>query len=416
MRSGLLLLFIILNLAAYPQKTCTSAEYRQFCLQQNPELLNQFNQLEKFITQKINSTESRSSTGGNPTGGGLAVIRIPVVVHVLYNRQDENISDEQIRSQIAVLNKDFRKAGDIQQVPEAFRELAADTYIEFELAKVDPSGYATTGITRKKTNIKMFGMDDRIKFSNIGGQDAWNADKYLNIWIGNTAGGIIGYSSLAGSDKNKEGVVIRYDAFGTIGKVTAPYNKGKTAVHEIGHWLALHHIWGDQFCGDDKVADTPPQQAPSRGCPSGTVSSMCTSAPAGRMYMNFMDLTDDACLSIFTYGQRDRMRALFAIGGPRNPLLHSDALSAIPKERIQEEMVQVLQPSFYPNPSNGLVVFKTQESNIGKQIRFFGITGKEIKTILITSNTVKADISGFPAGIYFVRVADGSQLLKLVKN
>ncbi|HUR10822.1 MAG TPA: zinc metalloprotease, partial [Flavitalea sp.] len=294
MRGILLFLFTTLTAGVSAQRNCLSREYYSI-LQSHSPISSE--QLEVFITNAI-TTREQAGTAFGESAGGLAVIRIPVVVHVLYNSASEEISDEQVNSQIKALNHDFRKlAGDPTGLPQAFRNIAADSYIEFSLALVDPQGYATTGIVRKKTNIKVFGIDDRIKQSAIGGDDPWDPDQYLNIWVGNTAGAYLGYASVVGGPKKLDGVVIRYNAFGTTGKLAAPYDKGRTAVHEIGHWLGLYHIWGDRFCGDDRVEDTPPQQAPTNGCPTGNVASLCTNDPAGKMYMNFMDLTDDACTS-----------------------------------------------------------------------------------------------------------------------
>ena len=115
-----------------------------------------------------------------------------------------------------------------------------------------------------------------------GGDDAWDANSYLNIWVGSLIGNLMGYGSVPGYPKEKDGVVINYIAFGTTGTATAPYNKGRTATHEIGHWLGLTHIWGDEYCGDDHIDDTPPQRSASIGCPTGVVIS-CNNAPFGNM-------------------------------------------------------------------------------------------------------------------------------------
>jgi hypothetical protein len=136
---------------------------------------------------------------------------------------------------------------------------------------------------------------------------------------------VLGYSSLPGGPADKDGIVISSMVFGTFNTIS-PFNKGRTATHEIGHWLNLKHIWGDGFCGDDKVDDTPNQESANRGCPGGEKITCGTSAH-GDMYMNFMDLTDDACMYMFTLGQKERMRALFAQGGPRNSLVTSKALN-----------------------------------------------------------------------------------------
>ncbi len=250
-----------------------------------------------------------------------AVVNIPVVVHVLYNTAAQNISDAQIQSQIAVLNEDFQKLNaDKVLVPSVFSNLAANCNISFCLASKDPNGNNTTGIIRKSTTVSSFGSDDKMKSSTTGGSNAWNTSKYLNIWVCNLGSGLLGYAQFPGGPVATDGVVMLYTAFGRTGNVVAPYNKGRTATHEVGHWLNLRHIWGDANCGNDLVNDTPTQQAANYGCPTFPKVSCSNS---GDMSMNYMDYVDDACMYMFTNGQSARMNALFANGGARAGLLTS---------------------------------------------------------------------------------------------
>src|SRR5690606_8332747 len=138
---------------------------------------------------------------------------------------------------------------------DVFKKVAADTRIEFCLAKVDPDGRATTGIVRTFTKKTQFMADDEVKFSSKGGSDAWDATKYLNIWVCNLFGRTLGYAVLPGGPLERDGVVMKYNVFGTTGAVSAPYNKGRTATHEIGHWLGLQHLWGSEVCGSDGIDD-----------------------------------------------------------------------------------------------------------------------------------------------------------------
>ena len=248
-----------------------------------------------------------------------AVVSIPVVVHVLYRTSSENISDAQILSQIAVLNDDFRRNN--ADANNKWSQ-AADSEIEFCLASVDPSGNPTTGITRTSTNKTSFGTNDAMKYSNQGGKDAWPTDQYLNIWVCTIGGGILGYAQFPGSGSSAtDGVVVGSTYFGTTGTATAPFNKGRTTTHEVGHWLNLRHIWGGGGCGvDDFVSDTPESDAANYGCAS--THSSCGSAD---MVENYMDYSDDACMNLFTNGQKARMQALFAPGGFRRSLLTSGA-------------------------------------------------------------------------------------------
>ncbi|MDX2174635.1 MAG: M43 family zinc metalloprotease [Bacteroidota bacterium] len=250
-----------------------------------------------------------------------AAINIPVVVHVLYNTAAQNISDAQIKSQIDVLNEDFQKLNaDKNLVPSAFSGLAANTNISFCLATKDPSGNTTTGIVRKSTTLTSFGSDDKMKSSSTGGDNAWNTSKYLNIWVCNLGGGLLGYAQFPGGPASTDGVVILYTAFGRTGNVVSPFNRGRTATHEVGHWLNLRHIWGDANCGSDLVNDTPTQQTSNYGCPS---YPHITCSNSGDMSMNYMDYVNDACMYMFTSGQSSRMNALFASTGARYGLVSS---------------------------------------------------------------------------------------------
>ena len=234
---------------------------------------------------------------------------IPVVVHVVHRTNAENISDEQIASQIEVLNADFRlRNPDADQIPDDFQPLAADARIEFVLADTDPDGDPTSGITRTRTSVRGFDADDAVKFADTGGADAWPADTYLNIWVCQLGGGLLGYAQFPGGPADTDGVVVLHNAFGTTGTATAPFNRGRTTTHEIGHWLNLRHIWGDDGdgCnGSDFVADTPNQAGPNRGKPRHPRPSCLNN---GDMFMNYMDYVDDEAMFLFTTQQVSRIR------------------------------------------------------------------------------------------------------------
>ncbi|MFG0215609.1 zinc metalloprotease [Brevibacillus porteri] len=250
------------------------------------------------------------------------VVTIPVVVHVVWNTSDQNISDQQIHSQIDVLNRDFRKRNpDVSQVPPVWQGIVGDARVQFKLADKDPNGDSTTGITRTKTDQTSFTDDDRVKSSATGGIDAWPADRYLNLWVCRLSGGLLGYAQFPGGSPATDGVVITYTAFGTVGTAKPPFNLGRTATHEIGHWLDLRHIWGDdgEACtGSDEVDDTPNQAGSNRGCPTFPHIS-CNNGPDGDMFMNYMDYVDDPCMVMFTDGQVARIDA--CLTGPRSSFL-----------------------------------------------------------------------------------------------
>lgn len=313
-----LIVGLLFGLPTFAQRTCGTDAAEQNLMLTDPKYQQRREQIEMFTNDFVT----------NYNGAERAVITIPVVVHVVYNTATENVSDAQILSQIAVLNEDFRKLNtDASSVPSAFASLAADSEIEFCMATVDPNGNPTSGITRTSTTTTSFGTNDEVKSTTTGGANAWPSDQYLNLWVCDITGGILGYAQFPGGAASTDGVVIDYLYFGTIGTATAPFNKGRTATHEVGHWLNLRHIWGDDgtgCTGSDFVADTPNAGGENYGCPTFP-SISCSNGPNGDMFMNYMDYTDDACMYMFTLGQKTRMQALFAPGGVREALGNSSA-------------------------------------------------------------------------------------------
>ena len=201
--------------------------------------------------------------------------------------------------------------------------MAADTEIEFSLATEDPNGNTTNGITRTQTSQSSFSTNNGVKYSSSGGIDAWNTSEYLNIWVCDLSGGLLGYAQFPGGNATSDGVVCDYAYFGNTGTATSPYDLGRTATHEVGHWLNLRHIWGDSNCGNDFCGDTPEHSGSNYGCPSYPSTSNCNgNGSAGDMFMNYMDYTDDGCMNIFTQDQKTRMIA--AINTSRSGLLASN--------------------------------------------------------------------------------------------
>jgi hypothetical protein len=192
--------------------------------------------------------------------------------------------------------------------------------IKFELATRDPQGRASSGITRTKTTRANFGTGDAVKATRLGGVDPWPTKTYLNLWVCTLKGNLLGYAQFPGGPAKTDGVVIRNTAFGTSGTAAAPFDLGRTATHEVGHYLNLNHIWGDRNdCGGtDFVTDTPNAQLPNQGAPRFPHVS-CNNGPNGDMFCNYMDYVDDRAMVMFTAGQVARMRA--TLDGPRLALL-----------------------------------------------------------------------------------------------
>lgn len=261
--------------------------------------------------------------------------------------------------------------------------------------------------------------DDAVKFSSSGGDDAWDPSKYLNIWVCNLFGRNLGYSSLPGSAPDKDGVVIQYDVFGTTGIVRYPFNKGRTATHEIGHWLGLLHLWGDGACGDDHIDDTPPQQTYNNGCPSFPHLSRCSINSNGDMFMNFMDFTDDACMHMFTSGQKNKMRSLFALKGARNSFLNSTACdsSFVESGPLPSDTAVTLNViSVFPNPASSFVILESKSSDlVGKTVKILSISGREIQTLVLRSQKNTIPVSNFQPGIYFIKIEGTASVVKFLK-
>ena len=250
-----------------------------------------------------------------------------------------------------------------------------------------------------------------MKFSVHGGDDGWDSRNYLNIWVCRLQG-FLGYASNPGCPSEMDGVVISSSVFGTI-NTEAPYHMGRTAVHEIGHWLGLKHIWGDSFCGDDLVEDTPRQGSFTKGCPEGKFLSSCDNAPLGDMYMNYMDFTDDACMNLFTIGQKQRMLAHFAPGGPRNSILSSKGLEK-PWNLTTVPETKNLGLSFnlYPNPASSELHLSCDNMLIGDEVHIVGLNGNMIARQKILSNSQKIDIEKLHPGLYFLEIGKGSLHLR----
>ena len=289
--------------------TATAPQLRERCasqqvllrqLAEDPSLAKRMNDIEELTASFIKNGVSSFRSGDD--------IIIPVWVNVLYNSNAENISELQISTQIKVLNEDFGGTNtDSRLVPALFAPVkAGNTKIKFQLA----------GITRKQTNITEWALNNTMKSVQRGGIDATNPATNLNMWCCNLGPYYLGYAQFPGGNIATDGVVIDDNAFGSRGTAEDPYGMGRTATHEIGHWLNLRHIWGDRTCGNDYVEDTPVAEGYNGGCPVFPKYGSC-SATVPMMTMNYMDYTYDACMYMFTAGQNMRMQATFQPKGGR---------------------------------------------------------------------------------------------------
>ncbi len=375
---------------------------------QNPKLDSILRENEFEIQRWISSNKKNATI--------QSVITIPVVFHVLYNTTEQNLPDEQLVNQLDVMNRDFRRQNpDSVLTPTRFKPISADTEIEFCLAQQTPDGQPTNGIIRKDVNQSNIGSTKNYYQPNLGGTQIWDPRYYLNVWICEINDTLLGFTYLPGeAQPNFDGVVLNYKVCGDGLPTKPPYNKGRTLVHEVGHWLGLQHPWGPkEGCNyDDAISDTPLQEKPNSGCPNQPVIS-CNNGPNGDMYMNYMDYTYDNCQTAFTYGQRDRMQG--TLNTTRKLLLNSNGCSLPDTTAPFVEFVEVLS-----NPITTLLTLRFNLSSTqNAEILIYDITGKliyvENKTVEI--ERIYIDFSVFQAGSYIVKALTSTvqSTFKIVK-
>lgn len=288
-------------------------------------VMNFFRKIDQYPNQRMNLAALESLTRTSRLRGARLAAsfprNIPVVVHVIHNGPD-TVSDAQVQSQIEVLNEDFNNANsDIANVPQPFQAHVGNAGLRFHLADTDPSGSSTNGITRTPTRVAAFSVDDTMKSDVSGGKSPWDTSRYLNIWVCVLSGGVLGYAQFPGGDPATDGVVITTGAFGRGSgfNLMPEFSLGRTATHEVGHYLNLFHIWGNAIlpdCSDsDDVADTPNQFGPNTGTPSFP-SSSCGDTTHGDMFMNYMDYVDDVAMFMFSRDQVMRMHAALEFARP----------------------------------------------------------------------------------------------------
>lgn len=414
MRTKLTILSIFITSVVFAQdvRRCGTVEAVQFRNEQNPGYKQAVEAT--FNAAKIHASQKAASEPA-------PIYRIPVVVHIVYNTPEENISDDLVHAQIARLNKDYRRLNeDTADTRSEFLPVAADAGIEFYLAGEDPQGNPTGGITRTQTSRSDFapdffgtGMDD-VKQSSMEGVDSWDTDNYLNIWVCDLAGtnplfqifgfayppaGAPNWPANNGAPSSElEGVVVHYEVFGdgnplAVGTMSVS-DKGRTAVHEVGHYLGLRHIWGDVLFGDgcaedDGIDDTPNASAnAAQQC--NFSNNTCVdggSVDFPDMIENYMDYAQDRCMNLFTQGQVDIMRSMLETA--RTELADESVEPSSIQDFLDESEV-----GLFPNPSNGNFQIQLPANHDCLAIRVIDLSGRQISAInknlsgqLITVNT-----------------------------
>ncbi|MFK7978747.1 MAG: M43 family zinc metalloprotease [Saprospiraceae bacterium] len=341
-------------------------------------------------------------------------ITIPVVVHIVYPTENENISDAQVFSQIDALNRDFnRRNNNLDKVHTDFRGRIANVGFNFCLATIDPEGNATNGITRTatKTDSEFFRGAEWLYYTEKDGKSAWDTEKYLNIWVTKISdiSQILGYASKPfESPPEKDGVVIDAKNFGINGTAISPYDLGRTGTHEVAHYFNISHPFNNGCDGDDFVADVPQQSNSYDGaCETGEKMSCGNRDNVS----NFMNYSQDECLAMFTKGQALRMQA--ALIHARSGLLNNNACQQPPTPTLTDEI------KIYPNPASYYFCIEVGNSNL-VQIPYtiFNAQGAKVEEGLVLPNSIQ-HFPTYRNGIYFVQFMDGSAegtLKKVVIN
>ncbi len=338
------------------------------------------------------------------------VYTIPVVVHVVYRTEAQNISDAQIQSQIDVLNEDYRaQNSDISGVPSVWTNRVADCELQFALAERTPDGFETNGITRTETTVASWNGSDDVKFTSLGGHDVWDPSRYLNIWVCNIGAGLLGYAYQPGITPSLDGVVIGYKYFGRP-SASGSYDLGRTTTHEIAHYFNLDHLWGsggsNTNCNaDDGVSDTPKQQEPNFGCSTTYPHETCGTGANSDMFNNFLDYGNDECIFFFTTGQKNRMLA--ALNGPRASLKTSDGLTP-PQVGIAEQELAG-QLVVYPNPTADVVNLRLDRTQgIRADIHLLDLSGRVVlhqTGIALGFNNHSIALDELTAGTYVLEIS-----------
>lgn len=387
----LVLLVMLSNTENQEYNRCGTGSYMLKMFKKHPQFKKNCQAIENYISQWVKENKNNKALP--------KTVIIPVVVHVVYRNTSQNISDQQIISQIEALNRDFnRQNPDTTNTPDEFKSLAASIDLQFVLTNTDPNGNPHSGITRTQTSVAYFDMNDAVKHSNTGGKDIWDRNRFLNIWVCYLNNNLLGYTQMPGGPAETDGVVVSYKAFGTVGNLLPSYNMGRTAVHEVGHWFNLKHPWGDDngtCTGTDYVDDTPNQAGSSSGCYTHPHVS-CNNS--GDMFMNYMDYSVDRCMNLFTKGQMTRIYATLYTA--RQSLLE---LNNIPVEPANEPI------HIFPNPVTNsklsVALPFTLTSNV--LVRIIDINGKtHYKKQFDTPGTsiISIDISHLANGVYFVSI------------
>lgn len=397
MKRNLLLLaalFIFVSGKITAQRSCASYEHLQEQMKADPAFAKKVQENEKGF-QNFLRTNKNTRTG---------TVTIPVVVHVVYNTADQNISDAQVQSQIDVMNEDFTATNrDYNNYDAGYGSVKGDMSIQFCVVQ----------IRHVPTTKKSFGANDQVKKAKTGGDDAINPMQALNIWVCNLGQNLLGYAQFPGGKPETFGIVILYSAFGRGSgyNLLSAYNLGRTATHEIGHCLGLRHIWGDATCGNDFVDDTPLHDGPNFGCPAQGKLANCTGNPV-EMWMNYMDYTDDRCMYFFSDGQVARSDYFMSTDPQLMSIVNSGACTTGPGNPVTSKQilpeVNNASVAIYPTVTSGQVNVDYVTSTTGLvQLNIYSQSGalvmKQQMAVVAGENMKHFDLGKLADGFYLVQ-------------
>lgn len=399
------ILFFFYSIKISAQRTCASNEVLQQQIAIDPLYAQKIKESEKKFSDFMRSGNKLEVNGKNKN------VTIPVVVHVIYNTADQNISDAQVQTQIDVLNEDYTASNsDYNNYDAGYKDAKGDFNIQFCLVQV----------IHKATSKKSFGANDQMKKDQSGGSDPVDPMHNLNIWVCNLGSNLLGYAYYPGIKPEKFGAVIHVMAFGRGAgyNLFTNYNKGRTATHEIGHCLGLVHIWGDSNCGDDLVDDTPLHNGPNFGCPAQGSRSTCVGTPV-MMWMNYMDYTDDPCMYFFTKGQSTRANFFM----DTDPQLNSIVNSTCSNQHGNSPIITTNNASnnsvnnrsgdwrIYPTITANSFTLQLNTTSAGKTVvNIYDQAGALVssKNLAEGVNINRFDISGLSNGLYIVQLKQGA--------
>lgn len=395
-----ILMFATINSNALDKKCATMDVYKN-SISKDATILEKEKNIELQIQEFINSKSATVQAG--------TILTIPVVIHIINNGQEvgvgPNITDEQAISQIEILNREFRLLNtDALDESHPFYYAQADCEIEFCLATTDPEGNPTSGIIRFDSGDEFWTIaefDSLIKPATI-----WDRHQYMNMWCADFREGdensqVDGWGTFPSETTDTtDGVVILYTNFGV--NPEDPEYKSIVATHEVGHYLNLRHIWGDDECGDDLVDDTEPAFESNEGCPEFPHNdfSECGTGEYGEMFMNYMDYSDAVCTVMFTTGQKERMQA--TLNTVRSGLINSNGCQVPAGVYDVNTSNDVL---IVPNSNNGIFNLVVNISNNPSfKVEIVDMYGTFVKGFDVQSSITLVDCSELSSGVYFLKI------------